>query len=81
MPANDSFSPRRARLFRVFPHSKNDLIIKILQQQRHADMDCRYPDYMDVMLHAFPGVWVPAIHAGTTNLLHLLKHLANQVKI
>ena len=25
------------------------IIIKILQQQRHTGMDCRYPDYMDVM--------------------------------
>ena len=29
--------------------AKEILIIRMLQQQRHTGMDCRYPDYMDVM--------------------------------
>jgi len=30
------------------------LIIKLLQQQRHTGMDCRYPDYMDVIFTSLP---------------------------
>ena len=33
---------------------KNFLIIKMLQQQRHTGIDCRYPDYMDVMFTCLP---------------------------
>ena len=33
---------------------KNILIIKMLQQHRHTGMDCRYPDYMDVMFTSLP---------------------------
>ena len=37
------------------------LNIKMLQQQRHTGMDCRYPDYMDVMFTCLP--W----HLGSGN--------------
>jgi hypothetical protein len=33
---------------------KTVLIIKMLQQHRHTGMDCRYPDYMDVMFTSLP---------------------------
>ena len=32
----------------------------------HTGRDCRYPDCRDAQNPAVHGVWVPAIHAGTT---------------
>jgi len=30
------------------------LIIRMLQQQRHTGMDCRHPDYVDVIFTSLP---------------------------
>ena len=47
-----------------------DLIKKMLQQQRHTGMDCRYPDYMDVMFTSLPWRLDSGNPCRTTSLLH-----------
>jgi hypothetical protein len=51
---------------------KINLIIKMLQQQRLSDMDCRNAGHKDVLGARHPWLWISAIPAEMTILTELI---------